>query len=123
MLYCSMQSVLRVMCASQNTCKAANTCAAGNLNIAEASLLGGQEVIIADTGEVLSLEPLLSLVQLAELTQEPGVDLGVLKNGVLRHAVLHSLHTTQQVHYTAVKSILVSAISTLELKLQQVTGP
>lgn len=111
-----MQIVIRVVCASQSSCKAASTCAAGDLNITEASLLGGQEVIIADAGEILSLEPLLSLVQLAELTQEPGVDLGVLKNGVLRHAVLHSLPTTQRVHYTAVQLNLVVNHQYLELR-------
>ena len=69
-----------------------HTHAAGNLDIAEASLLGGQQVIIADAVQALSLEPLLSRMQLTELRQEPGVDVGVLKDGLLRHAILHCMH-------------------------------
>ena len=59
------------------------TNASCNLNIAEASLFGGQQVVIADAVQALSLEPLLSLMQLAQLRQEPGVNLGVLKDGLL----------------------------------------
>ena len=69
-----------------------DTCAACNLGITEASLLGGQQIVVADAVEVLSLEPLLGLVELTKLAQEPRVNLGVLKDGLLRHAILHCLH-------------------------------
>lgn len=64
-----------------------------DLRITKSPLLGGQQVVIGDAVEALSLEPLLSLMQLAKLRQEPGVDLGVLKDCFLGHAILHCLHS------------------------------
>ena len=61
------------------------------LEVAEAALLDLDEVVSADVRQGLAPDPLLCLVQLRQLVQEPGVDVGVLKDLVQAHAVIHGL--------------------------------
>ena len=68
------------------------TCEAGDLEVAEAPLLGLDEVVSADVVQTLGLQPLLCLVQLPQLVEEPGIDVGALKDLVQGHAILHCLH-------------------------------
>lgn len=71
-------------------------CQPGDLEVAEAALLGLNEVSLADVVQGLGLEPLLRLMQLSQLIEEPGVNLCALKQLIQGHAVLHGLHRCQK---------------------------
>ena len=67
---------------------------AGQLGVREALALDLVHVVEGEVAQLAGLEPLLDLVQPPELGQEPGVNVGELKDLLIAVAVLHCLQTT-----------------------------
>ena len=76
-------------CDISGTC---HTCGCGNLGITEASLLDLDEILSGELAQPLGLHPVLGVVQLTQLGQEPGVDVGQLEQLFVGVAVSHRLH-------------------------------